>query len=646
MASKKTLNRDEIDKKYKWNIEDMYRDEAKVDEDLDRALKMAEEFAGFKGHLGDDAETLLKAFREGDEIWRLIENAYTYAHMKKDEDNRVSKYQAMTDKCMSYVAKASAACAFMNPELMTIDEELLYSFLDECPELEQYRFVIERALRKKPHVLSQAEETLMATLSEAMGSSGEIFDMLNDADLKFGEIDDEDGDKVEVTHGRYISLMESQDRRVRKEAFEHMYAQFKSHINTIATTYSYNVKEDCVVAKLRHYPSALEAALSSDNVDKEVYTNLIDVVHEALPTLHKYLGIRKKMLGVDELHMYDVYVPLVKLDDEEITFEQACDIMRAALVPMGDDYLYKMNKGLKEGWVDVYENVGKTSGAYSFGSYDSMPYILMNFQGKLKDTFTLIHEMGHSMHSRYTRAYQPFTYGSHSIFTAEVASTVNENLLIKYLLKQQESTIAECSKLLRDRPCDDCHLECNPKFGLGPNCNATKEDRETKKRLDAALHMEKYLLNLYIEEFRTTLFRQTMFAEFEMICHDHVEAGGTLTADWCCEQYLELNKLYFGPDVVMDDEIKYEWSRIPHFYRSFYVYKYATGFSAASALSDLILNEGGKDDYIEFLKLGCSKDPIDLLKIAGVDMSKPEPIRRAMDVFKDIVKLFETLVEE
>ena len=388
--------------------------------------------------------------------------------------------------------------------------------------------------------------------------------------------------------------MESHDRDLRKAAFTNMYEAYKAFINTIATTYNYNTKNDAVSARIRKYDSARQAALSSGNIPEEVYDNLIAVVNEYLPVLHRYIALRKKVLGVDELKMYDVYVPLVQLPKKEIPYEEALKMMQEGLAPLGTEYLAQVDKGTKEGWIDVYENQGKTSGAYSFGSYDSKPYILLNYTNTLKDVFTIVHEMGHSMHSFYTRKTQPFAYGDHSIFTAEVASTVNESLLMQHLLEKE--TDAE---------------------------------------------MRKYLINYYIEEFRTTLFRQTMFAEFEMLTH-----GGVLTAKWLCDVYDDLNKKYFGPALSEDEYIRYEWARIPHFYRGFYVYQYATGYSAATAISKRILTEGepARKNYIEFLKSGSSDYPVELLKIAGVDMSSPEPIRMAMETFKDLVDELEKLL--
>lgn len=599
MSDKLLKQRSDIDAKFKWDIEAMYPDEAQWEKDIADCVLAAEKFTRFQGKVTDSSEILLEALDEKDKIWRKLEHAFVYAAMKKDEDNRVDKYQSMDDKCGSAIAKVSAAMSFFAPELLAADEEKILRFIDENPKLELYRFALEDALREKKHVLSTAEENILAQLSEVTGATNDIFKMLNNADLTFGTVVDEDGDAVNLTHGNYITFMESHNRDLRKAAFTNMYEAYKAFINTIATTYNYNTKNDAVSARIRKYDSARQAALSSGNIPEEVYDNLIAVVNEYLPVLHRYIVLRKKVLGVDELKMYDVYVPLVQLPKKEIPYEEALKMMQEGLAPLGTEYLAQVDKGTKEGWIDVYENQGKTSGAYSFGSYDSKPYILLNYTNTLKDVFTIVHEMGHSMHSFYTRKTQPFAYGDHSIFTAEVASTVNESLLMQHLL-------------------------------------AKETDAE----------MRKYLINYYIEEFRTTLFRQTMFAEFEMLTHKEIENGGVLTAKWLCDVYDDLNKKYFGPALSEDEYIRYEWARIPHFYRGFYVYQYATGYSAATAISKRILTEGepARKDYIEFLKSGSSDYPVELLKIAGVDMSSPEPIRMAMETFKDLVDELEKLL--
>lgn len=599
MSDKNLKQRNEIPKEYKWNIEDMYPDESLWDKDVKECVERAEKFAEFQGQLTQSPKTLLEALNERDSIWQKIEHAFVYAAMKKDEDNRIDKYQAMDDKCGSAIAKISAAMSFFTPELLEASEEKILGFLASEPELEKYEFLLKSMLKEKEHILSAPEENILAQMSEVTGATNDVFKMLNNADLTFGTVIDEDGDEVPLTHGNYITFMESQDRSIRKAAFTNMYEAYKKLINTIATNYNYNTKTDVVSARIRKYDSSLNAALDGNNIPTSVYHNLIKEVHDYLPVVHRYMELRKKVLGVDELKMYDVYVPLINLPKKDIKFEEAVEIMADGLAPLGYEYIEQVRKGVQSGWIDVYENQGKTSGAYSFGSYDSMPYILLNYTNTLKDVFTIVHEMGHSMHSYYTRKTQPYIYGDHSIFTAEVASTVNESLLIRHLLE-------------------------------------TEKDPE----------MRKYLLNYYIEEFRTTLFRQTMFAEFELLAHEEIEKGGVLTAQWLSETYGRLNSQYFGPAMAEDDYIKYEWARIPHFYRGFYVYQYATGYSAATAISSKILSEGeeARNNYIEFLKSGSSDYPVELLKIAGVDMASPEPVKMAMETFKNLVDELEKLL--
>ena len=600
MNTKELKTRDQIDSKYKWNIEAMIPDESVISGELETIKKEAEAYGeDFAGRLTESADTLLAAFQKRDDIWRRLEKIYVYARMRRDENNAETKYQAMADQCNSVIAAVSASMAFFTPELLSASEETILAYIDAAPGLEIYRFAICDTMRQKAHILTQAEENILAQMSEITGATNDIFTMLNNADIKFGTIIDEDGDETEVTHGNFIKFMESHDRDVRKNAYNAVYDAYKELINTIASAYNYNTKTDVVSARIRKYESARAAALSGDNIPAEVYDNLVAEVHKNLPAMHRYVELRKKLLGVDKLYMYDMYVPLIKLPETSVSFEEGLDIMRDALQPLGEEYLTKMNKGIEEGWIDVYENKGKTSGAYSFGCYDSYPYILLNYTDTLKDVFTIIHEMGHSMHSRYTRDEQPYIYGSHSIFTAEVASTVNESLLMQHLLR-------------------------------------TEDEKE----------MRKYLLNMHLEEFRTTLFRQTMFAEFEDITHKTIESGETLTAEWMCQQYEDLNAQYYGSAVEKDDVIRYEWSRIPHFYNAFYVYKYATGYSAATAISKKILTEGkpAAQDYIRFLKTGESDHPIELLKIAGVDMSSPLPVQQAMETFNQLLDEFESML--
>jgi oligoendopeptidase F len=591
-------NRSDIPKKHRWNIEAMYPDEAQWERDLAQAEKRAAAFGKFRGQLKSDGKTLLAAFKASDQLWQLTERVFVYARMRRDEDNTVAIYQSMADRAQSLIARVAAETAFFTPEFLSIPVRRLSALRKETAGLSAYDYVIEVMLRERPHVLSANAESLLAQFGEVLGATGEIFTMMNNADMRFEKIRDEKGNKVEVTHGNYISLMESPDRKVRKAAYGAMYASYAAQRNTLAATYSFNTKTDVVAARVRHYGSALEQALFRDNVPLTVYDNLIETVGAHLQTLHRYMALRSRLLGISKLRMYDIYAPLYRLRSDKLSFEDAVQLMTEGLAPLGEDYGRRMVAGVDAGWIDVYENRGKTSGAYSFGSYDSMPYILMNYSGKLKDAFTLVHEMGHSMHSLYTREKQPFRYGSHSIFTAEVASTVNESLLMRHLLE-------------------------------------TRKDKTDQR----------YLVNLHIEEFRTTLFRQTMFAEFEKLTHEAVAQGTVLTADFLCDIYGQLNAKYFGKHVEIDDHIRMEWARIPHFYRAFYVYKYATGYSAATAIADRIAGNQVKaaDQYIRFLQSGDSADPIDLLKIAGVDMSRPEPVRDALGVFTRLVEHLERL---
>ena len=589
--------RKDIAEKYKWDIESMYPDPAGWEADFEKALALAKDLAALKGSIARDAASLEKALHIHDDMWLAAEHAYVYSRMKRDEDNRVEKYQAMNARAQGVLARISSLTSFFIPELLESSEEKVLSFINENSGLAVYEHLLKDVFRKKDHVLSEAEENIIAQFSEVIGASSDVFTMLNNADIDFGTIKDGSGDDVPMSHGNYVNHLRSDDRVLRKNAYEKMYETFRSLINTIAANYSANVKANVTSAKIRGYKNARSASLAQDNVPDAVYDRLVSAVNEELPTLHRYIELKKKLLGTDELFMYDVYAPVIKIEEEKIPYEKAVDIVKQALAPMGEEYVSRLSGGFDDGWVDVMENTGKTSGAYSFGSYDSKPFVLLNYTDSLDDVFTVIHEMGHSMHSSYTRENQPFIYGSHSIFTAEVASTVNENLLMKYLIANEKD-----------------------------------------------LTKRKYLLAKHIEDFRGTVFRQTMFAEFEDMAHREMAENGALTPGWLCDTYDALNTKYFGPALTHDDLIKYEWARIPHFYSAFYVYKYATGYSAASAISDMIL-QNGAENYIEFLKTGESDWPIELLKIAGVDMETEKPVRDAMKVFRGLVDELEKLTE-
>lgn len=601
MGDNKVKQRNEIDKKYKWSIETMYNMDFVWERDYCEVKDAAAELAGYKGRLGESAETLLEFLDKRSAAWRTLEHLYVFARMKRDEDNREPKYQALCEKAQKLSVILSESLSFFAPEIMEVPRETLNQFVREEMGLHTYVHLIKCILREKEHILSPEIESIMAQYSEVTAAPSEIFKMINNADMKFGKIKNEKGEDVELTHGNYISFMESHDREVRKSAYKTLYAAYIRQKNTIAAAYNYNVKTTNLMAKLRNYDSALSAELYGDDIPEDVYTNLLDTVDSRLDVLHRYVDLRKRVLGVDKIHMYDMYVPLIEMPDQEMSYEECVELVKAALQPLGLEYGENLERGFGEDWrwLDVYENEGKTSGAYSFGSYDSHPFVLLNFDGKKKYAFTIAHEMGHSMNSFYTRMYQPYIYGGHSIFTAEVASTVNEILLQKYLMDNAES-----------------------------------------------VEEKKYLINIQLEEIRATVFRQTMFAEFEKIVHEASAKGISLTNEWLSSTYLELNKKYYGPDVEYDEEISMEWARIPHFYTDFYVYKYATGYSAAIKIADRILNEGqpAVDDYIEFLKMGDSDFPIELLKIAGVDMSRKEPIESAMDLFESLLDELESMM--
>ncbi|MDD3270070.1 MAG: oligoendopeptidase F, partial [Syntrophomonadaceae bacterium] len=541
---------------------------------------------------------LLDVLRLSDELGRKMEKLYVYARMRRDEDNANSHYQALFDRIEGLSIQVGSTTSYIVPEIISIPEDKINTFVDENKDLQLYRHFFDELMRQKEHILSQQEERLLAMTADLSLASKNIFGMLNNADIKFPIIKDEEGNDVELTKGRYGRFMESSDRRVRIDTFKALYSSYGKLKNTLATTLSSSVKNDIFYARVRKYPSALEASLDQDNVSREVYEQLIATVHNNLEYMYRYMKLRKRMLKLDELHMYDIYTPLVSEYRMEIPYERGKELVIQGLQPLGADYLGKLTDGMNSGWIDVYENEGKTSGAYSWGSYETHPYVLLNYDNKLDDAFTLAHEMGHSMHSYYSNKNQPSVYSQYTIFLAEVASTVNESLLIDHMLK---------------------------------NCT----DRQEKI----------FLINHYLEQFRGTVYRQTMFAEFEKIIHEEVEKGQALTPEALSKIYRELNRLYYGPEVVLDEEIDMEWSRIPHFYSAFYVYKYATGFSAATAIKQQILEAGqpAVDRYLEFLKAGSSDYPLNILKKAGVDLTTPEPVEKALQYFGKLVEEMEAL---
>lgn len=591
--------RSEIEKKYQWRLEDIYSSNDTWEEDFKKVKVLVEEVVKLRGQLGQSADTLLHCLKLNDDLMSLNDKVFVYARMRRDENNGEPVYQALADRASTLSMEVYAAISFVVPEIISIPEDVLKGFIDSNKELQLYRQSIDELLRQKKHILSEREEEILALADEVAEAPGNIFTMLNNADIKFPFIKDENGEEVEVTKGRYIKFLESKDRRVREDAFHAFYSSYNKLKNTLSSSLTGNIKKNKFFATVRKYNSYLEASLDSDNISVDVYDNLIATVNQNLHLLHKYLRLRKKALKLDELHMYDLYVPMVEESTKNIPYKDALDLVEKGLQPMGTEYLGYLRQGFDSGWIDVYENEGKTSGAYSWGAYQTHPYVLLNYQGTINDVFTIAHEMGHALHSFYTNKTQPYTYSAYKIFVAEVASTVNESLLMRYLLGRTE----------------------NPKE-------------------------KAYLLNHYLEEFRGTVFRQVMFAEFEKIIHAKADQGEALTPQELCGIYRGLNEKYFGSEVVIDTDIDMEWSRIPHFYSSFYVYKYATGFSAATSISQQILSKGkpAVDRYINFLSSGSSDYPLELLKKAGVDLSTPKPVQDALNVFGQILDELEALI--
>jgi oligoendopeptidase F len=592
--------RADIPVEHTWDLTPVYATDEAWEHEYAGVAPLLEELVTYKGRL-DNAQTLLEMLTLREIIGKRVGRLYVYAALRRDEDTTNAVYQAQTDRAQQLYVRASAAGSFVRPELLALPDGTLERFRQEEPGLELYAHMFDDLLREKPHVLSQAEETLLAQMGEIAAAPGNIHEMLTDADLKFGTVEDEEGEQVELTESRYTRLIRSHNRRVREEAFTKLFSTYQAFRNTTAATFSANVKGDVFYARARNYASAREAALHGDNIPLSVYDNLIAAVHDGLPQLHRYLALRKRVLKLDELHIYDLQVPLVQESADTFPYDEATRTVLAAISPMGRDYGAAAAGGFDSRWVDVYETPNKRSGAYSWGAYDTNPFILLNYQDTLRDVFTLAHELGHAMHSYYTRHTQPYIYGGYTTFVAEVASTLNEALLTDYLLKHDTDPMVRLS-----------------------------------------------VVNNSLENFRGTLFRQTQLAEFEKLTHDAAEAGEALTADRLSEIYYDLNALYYGPGVVSDALIAVEWARIPHFYRSFYVFQYATGISAATTLAQQILSEGAPavERYLRFLSRGSSAYSIELLKDAGVDMTSPQPVATALEVFGTYVDEMERLLIE
>lgn len=591
--------REEINSEYKWAIKDLYASDDAWNQEYQKLEEMLPKLSSYEGHVAASANELYAFLTLKDEASLLLERLIVYSNQRYHEDTANAVYQRLSDRASMLAVKYEGAVSFFQSEILKLSAETLEEYYEECKELAFYKRYLKNLFRNKPHILSEQEEKLLAAVGEVAEAPSNIFSMFNNADVKFAEILNENKEKVQLTHGRYTAFLQSNNRQVRKDAFEAMYAPYIEYKNTLSALYAANLKQESFYAKARKYASSMAMELDDSNIPLEVYDNLLEVVHENLPLLHRYMDIRKKCLGVEELHMYDLYVPMVSDISMKIDFNQAKDMVKEGLKPLGKEYGAILTEGYDNGWIDIYENQGKRSGAYSWGAYGTHPYVLLNYQENLNNTFTLCHEMGHAIHSYYSDHNQQYLYAGYKIFVAEVASTCNEALLMQHLLKTTT---------------------------------------EKQKRA--------YLINYQLEQFRTTLYRQTMFAEFEKITHGMVADGEPLTAESLSKIYHDLNAQYFGEDVVIDQEIDMEWARIPHFYNPFYVYQYATGYSAAIALSKRILTNGepAVEDYVNFLKGGSSKDPIDLLKGAGVDMTKKEPVQQALSVFEELLNEMEELI--
>ncbi|MFB5661408.1 oligoendopeptidase F [Alteribacillus sp. HJP-4] len=597
---KQLPKRDEVEEQYTWDLEDIFSTDEEWEKEFRAIKETLPELKNYHGKLDQSANTLYNGLKLQDEIAERFGRLFTYAHMRYDQDTGNSFYQGLEDRASSLASTIGQSMAFIVPEILSIPEEKVKQFLQESEELQLYHHALEEINEQRPHILSESEESILAQAAEVTASPGNTFGMLNNADLKFPTIQDENGEEVQVTHGRILRFFESDDRRVRRDAFHAVYEMYKKFRNTFASTLNGQVKKNLFSARVRNYETARQAALSKNHIPEVVYDQLVDTVNENLHLLHRYIRLRKQVLNLDEIHNYDLYTPLIKDVKMEVSYEEAKKNVVKGLAPLGEEYVKKIEEGFNSRWIDVYENEGKRSGAYSSGAYGTMPYILMNWTDNVNNMFTLAHELGHSMHSYYSRKTQPFPYSDYTIFVAEVASTVNEALLNDYMLN-------------------------------------TTDDKRKKM----------YLLNHFLEGFRGTVFRQTMFAEFEQLIHEKAEAGEALTPDLLQETYYALNEKYFGEDMNLDDDIGLEWARIPHFYMNFYVYQYATGYSAAAALTRQILNEGAPavERYLDFLKSGSSDYPIEVLKKAGVDMTSSAPVEEAMKLFEQTLSEMEELLE-
>lgn len=587
--------REEIDDKYKWKIDKVYKSIEDFEKDFEEVKKEAVKLQDYSGKL-TNGEAILEYLKLNEKVSRKVENLFIYAHLKSDEDTSNATYQALMSKIDIYMAEFSSYTAFFVPEILALDDKFIMDEIDRIEEMHQYKFLFEDILKEKPHILSKEMEELLASASDCLDAPSAIHNMLTNADMTFGKIKDEEGNEVELTEGNYSSFIRSKDRNVRKAAFEKLFSEYEKFKNTLATSLTASIKTFNFNSKVRKYESALEASLQPNNIPLDVYKNAVKVMNDNVYSLHRYVKIKKELLNLDEIHMYDLYVPIIETQKEKVEFNDGVKIVLEALKPLGEEYLDIFKGGINDGWIDIYENKGKRGGAYSWGGYDTMPYVLLNYNNELEDVSTLAHEMGHSIHSYYSRKEQPYHYAGYTLFCAEVASTTNEKLLIHHLIEKEN---------------------------------------DEKKKLS--------LINTELEQIRTTVFRQLMFAEFELYTHESLEKGIPLTSEDYSKAWHELNVKYFGPEMIVDENIDIEWARIPHFYSDFYVYQYATGYAAASAFANAILE--GKVNAVEkykgFLKSGGSDYPIEILKKAGVDMTTKEPLEATIKRFNELLDMIE-----
>ena len=596
---KTVKKRQDCDPAYQWHIEDLYASDELWEKDYKALAKETKELAAYEGRLKEGSAIFVEYMHKKEAVLKKFEAVYVYANQRYHEDTGNSFYQGLSGKAQALSLQLDSAVVFEEPELLAIGKEEITSWFEQNPDMELYRRYFYELFRQQEHVLSKEEEGILADVSDMSADISNIFSMFNNADIRFPSIESKEGEKIPVSHGRYTLLLENRSVDIRKAAFESVYSQYGQYKNTLAALYAANLKNTAFFARRRNYASSLEMALDGGEIRTSVYTSLIDTVHEHMDLMHRYVSLRKKALNVPELHMYDLYVPMVDEFEMKVSFSEAKEIVKKGLAPLGEEYGNILANGMDNGWIDVYENEGKRSGAYSWGAYGCHPFVLMNYQDNLNNVFTLAHEMGHSMHSYYSDKNQPYLYAGYRIFVAEVASTCNEALLMEYLLKNTENK---------------------------------------KEKM--------YLINYFLEQFKGTLYRQTMFAEFEKLTHEMAAKKEPLTAEVLCDIYYKLNEQYFGKDIVIDKEIALEWARIPHFYTPFYVYQYATGYSAAIAISRKILSgdEKAKEGYFKFLSGGSSMNPIDLLRLCDVDMATKEPVEAALQLFGELLDEMEAML--